>query len=216
MQPNLRAWLAPYRAHRRGAAMTALELGHINAAVTFAHYRELVRPKRTARYWQIKPARGAWRGSSLSGSQWRFPSGTVSSDRPILSGAFRRSHRLAAARLKSVRQRIERRHNLAHELPHSFSLEPATAASNISIWDATALAASFGLPGVIFFPIPHTSMYCCLDCAELPLEGSDLLLPRFQFCELRSWLIARSRFFDSFQGVWTDSDERATRVAVCR
>ena len=111
MQPNLRAWLAPYRAHRRGvvcpgnggcvsagrseradsrelAAECATaqfrllsfgalqerrhdgtELGHMNAAVTFAHYRELVRPKEAARYWQIKPARGASKKVVAFGSQ---------------------------------------------------------------------------------------------------------------------------------------------------
>ena len=39
------------------AAETALELGHHNANVTFAHYRELVRPKEAARYWNLKPAK---------------------------------------------------------------------------------------------------------------------------------------------------------------
>jgi integrase len=37
------------------AAQTALESGH-DQAILFAHYRELVRPKDAARYWQIMPA----------------------------------------------------------------------------------------------------------------------------------------------------------------
>jgi hypothetical protein len=35
--------------------MTALELGHHESRITFAHYRELVRPKEAERYWNIKP-----------------------------------------------------------------------------------------------------------------------------------------------------------------
>jgi integrase len=53
----LRHSFASYHlAHFRNAAETALELGHVNAAITFAHYRELVRPKDAERYWNIKPA----------------------------------------------------------------------------------------------------------------------------------------------------------------
>jgi integrase len=97
MQPNLRSWLAPYRAHRgpvcpsnlrlrteadrdraglrhkwpsnalrhgygsyhlahfKDAAALALQMGN-SPDVIFRHYRELVRPKEAARYWQIKPA----------------------------------------------------------------------------------------------------------------------------------------------------------------
>ena len=98
MQPNLRAWLAPYRLRRRGpvcpgnlrlrteadrdraglrenwpinalrhsfgsyhlahfkdAAALALQMGN-SPDVIFRHYRELVKPKDAARYWQIKPA----------------------------------------------------------------------------------------------------------------------------------------------------------------
>jgi integrase len=100
MQPNLRAWLAPYRAHRgpvctgnlrlraeadrdraglrqnwptnalrhsfgsyylahfKDAPALALQMGN-SPDVIFRHYRELVRPKEAARYWQIKPARSA-------------------------------------------------------------------------------------------------------------------------------------------------------------
>jgi hypothetical protein len=37
------------------AAQTALESGH-DQAVLFQHYRELVRPKDAALYWQIMPS----------------------------------------------------------------------------------------------------------------------------------------------------------------
>jgi integrase len=39
----------------KNAASTALELGHHDSRVTFAHYRELVKPKEAARFWTIKP-----------------------------------------------------------------------------------------------------------------------------------------------------------------
>jgi integrase len=53
----LRHSFASYHlAHFKNAASTALELGHHDSRVTFAHYRELVRPKEAARYWSIKPA----------------------------------------------------------------------------------------------------------------------------------------------------------------
>jgi integrase len=98
MQPNLRAWLAPYRSHRRGpvcpgnlrlrteadrdraglrhnwptnalrhsygsyhlahfkdAPALALQMGN-SPDVIFRHYRELVRPRVAARYWQVRPA----------------------------------------------------------------------------------------------------------------------------------------------------------------
>jgi integrase len=97
MQPNLRAWLAPYRAHRRGAvcpgnlrlkveadrdraglrhnwptnalrhsfgsyhlahfkdaAALALQMGN-SPDVIFRHYRELVRPKIAAKFWNLFP-----------------------------------------------------------------------------------------------------------------------------------------------------------------
>jgi integrase len=41
--------------HFKNAAATALELGHHDSRITFAHYRELVRPKEAERYWNIKP-----------------------------------------------------------------------------------------------------------------------------------------------------------------
>jgi hypothetical protein len=43
-------------AHFKNAASTALELGHHDSRITFAHYRELVRPKEGERFWNIKPA----------------------------------------------------------------------------------------------------------------------------------------------------------------
>jgi len=36
---------------------TALELGHHDSCITFANYRELVRPKEAIRYWKIKPVK---------------------------------------------------------------------------------------------------------------------------------------------------------------
>jgi integrase len=52
----LRHGFASYHlAHFKNAASTALELGHHDSRVTFAHYRELVKPKEGARYWNIKP-----------------------------------------------------------------------------------------------------------------------------------------------------------------
>jgi hypothetical protein len=43
-------------AHFRNVAELALEIGHTNSAITFAHYREIVKPKDAERYWQIMPA----------------------------------------------------------------------------------------------------------------------------------------------------------------
>src|SRR2546430_16070985 len=42
-------------AHFKNAASTALELGHHESRITFAHYRELVKPKEAERYWNIMP-----------------------------------------------------------------------------------------------------------------------------------------------------------------
>ena len=57
---GLRHSFASYHlAHFKNAASTALELGHHDSRVTFAHYRELVKPKEAERYWNITPgARG--------------------------------------------------------------------------------------------------------------------------------------------------------------
>jgi hypothetical protein len=43
----------------KNAASTALELGHHDSRMTFAHYRELVKPKEAARYWKLKPIKTA-------------------------------------------------------------------------------------------------------------------------------------------------------------
>ena len=54
----LRHSFASYHlAHFKNAALTALELGHHDSRITFAHYRELVKPKEAERYWNIKPAK---------------------------------------------------------------------------------------------------------------------------------------------------------------
>ena len=53
----LRHSFASYHlAHFKNAASTALELGHHDSRITFAHYRELVKPKDAERYWNVKPA----------------------------------------------------------------------------------------------------------------------------------------------------------------
>jgi integrase len=53
----LRHSFASYHlAHFKNAAATALELGHHDSRITFAHYRELVRPKEGERYWNIRPS----------------------------------------------------------------------------------------------------------------------------------------------------------------
>jgi len=43
-------------AHFKNAASTTLELGHHDSRITFAHYRELVKPKEAERYWNLTPA----------------------------------------------------------------------------------------------------------------------------------------------------------------
>jgi integrase len=54
----LRHSFASYHlSHFKNAASTALELGHHDSRITFAHYRELVKPKEGERYWSIRPAR---------------------------------------------------------------------------------------------------------------------------------------------------------------
>jgi len=53
----LRHSFASYHlAHFKNAAATALELGHHDSRITFAHYRELVKPKEAQRFWNIRPA----------------------------------------------------------------------------------------------------------------------------------------------------------------
>ena len=52
----LRHSFASYHmAQFQNAAITSLELGHSNSRITFAHYRELVKPKEAARYWKLRP-----------------------------------------------------------------------------------------------------------------------------------------------------------------
>ena len=54
----LRHSFASYHlAHFKNAADTALQLGHHDSRITFAHYRELVKPKEAERFWNIKPMR---------------------------------------------------------------------------------------------------------------------------------------------------------------
>src|SRR5262249_31650863 len=54
----LRHSFASYHlAHFKNAAATALELGHHDSRITFAHYRELVKPKEAKRFWNIRPRR---------------------------------------------------------------------------------------------------------------------------------------------------------------
>jgi integrase len=54
---GLRHSFASYHlAHFQNAASTALELGHHDSRITFAHYRELVKPRDAEQYWKIRPA----------------------------------------------------------------------------------------------------------------------------------------------------------------
>jgi len=54
---GLRHSFASYHLARfNDAAALALELGHTSAHLVFQHYRQLVRPKRAERYWNITPA----------------------------------------------------------------------------------------------------------------------------------------------------------------
>jgi integrase len=53
---GLRHSFASYRlAATNNAALTAAELGHINAQLLYSAYRELVRPEEAQRYWLISP-----------------------------------------------------------------------------------------------------------------------------------------------------------------
>jgi integrase len=52
----LRHSFASYHLARfKNAAETALQLGHHDSRVTFAHYREIVKPNEAERYWKIRP-----------------------------------------------------------------------------------------------------------------------------------------------------------------
>ena len=56
----LRHSFASYHlAHFKNAASTALELGHHDSRITFAHYRELVKPKNAEKYWNLFPSADA-------------------------------------------------------------------------------------------------------------------------------------------------------------
>ncbi len=56
-QNALRHGFASYHlGHFENAAELALELGHTNAQLIFAHYRQLIEPKDAARYWNIMPS----------------------------------------------------------------------------------------------------------------------------------------------------------------
>jgi integrase len=56
-QNALRHSFASYHlAHFQDAAALALEMGHASSGLVFQHYREVVKPKEAARYWEIKPA----------------------------------------------------------------------------------------------------------------------------------------------------------------
>ena len=56
----LRHSFASYHlAHFKNAASTALELGHHDSRITFAHYRELVKPKAAEKFWNLSPTADA-------------------------------------------------------------------------------------------------------------------------------------------------------------
>jgi integrase len=56
----LRHGFASYHlAHFNNAAELALEMGHTNQQMIFDHYRQLVKPKDAALYWQIAPGNAA-------------------------------------------------------------------------------------------------------------------------------------------------------------
>ncbi len=53
----LRHSFASYHlAHFKDAKSLALERGHMNSGTTFAHYRQLVKPKDAERYWNVGPS----------------------------------------------------------------------------------------------------------------------------------------------------------------
>jgi integrase len=57
---GLRHSFASYHlAHFKDAKALALEMGHTNEDMIFTNYRQLVRPKEAARYWNITPQREA-------------------------------------------------------------------------------------------------------------------------------------------------------------
>ena len=54
----IHSYASYHLAHFRNASDLALQLGHQNTEVLFAHYRELVTPEAAARYWEIQPDGG--------------------------------------------------------------------------------------------------------------------------------------------------------------
>ena len=53
---GLRHSFASYHAAQfQDAGMLALELGHRDQKLIFAHYRELVRPADARKYWNLRP-----------------------------------------------------------------------------------------------------------------------------------------------------------------
>jgi integrase len=56
----LRHSFASYHlAHFNNAALTSMQLGHLDSGVTYAHYRQLVTPKNAERYWNLRPSASA-------------------------------------------------------------------------------------------------------------------------------------------------------------
>ncbi len=56
----LRHGFASYHlAHFADSAALALEMGHTDSGMIFEHYRQLVKPKEAARYWQLRPSAAA-------------------------------------------------------------------------------------------------------------------------------------------------------------
>jgi integrase len=56
----LRHSFASYHlAHFGDPNKLALEMGHTNVQTTYSHYRQLVRPKEAARYWNVRPEKDA-------------------------------------------------------------------------------------------------------------------------------------------------------------
>jgi integrase len=71
-QNALRHSFASYHlAHFNNAGALALELGHTNSNLVFQHYRQLVRPKETHRYWNILPASDGKKVIQFAGARMR-------------------------------------------------------------------------------------------------------------------------------------------------
>jgi integrase len=64
----LRHGFASYHlAQFNDAAALSLQLGHTSPHLVFKHYRQVVRPKEAARYWQIMPASGRGKIAAFAG-----------------------------------------------------------------------------------------------------------------------------------------------------